>query len=57
MGKSLKDQGKIESLFTGDQKELLIYKTSDRQENNLQEKDAKFSQIILDLEEGELYAA
>lgn len=52
---SLKEQGKIESLFTGVHEEVLQYKeASEIAETS---NDVKFGPIILDIDEGDLMAA
>jgi ubiquitin carboxyl-terminal hydrolase 25 len=53
---SLKEQGKIDSLFTGSQIEILRYKNPDSTKANFKRQE-KFGQVILELDEGDLYSA
>ncbi|OMJ73668.1 hypothetical protein SteCoe_27604 [Stentor coeruleus] len=53
--KSLKEQGKIESLFTGVNAEILSYKENN--EKTIIQKDVKFGPIILGIEEGDLMSS
>lgn len=53
--KSLKEQGKIESLFTGVNAEILFYKENN--ETKYIQKDVKFGPIILGIEEGDLMSS